>query len=437
VKDFSTYRERRERLLELVRERHGDEARGPILLFANFEESGGRFRQESSFYYLTGVREPGVALMIEPEGRTTLFMPNYGDVRAHWMPSVIECSEECAQELMVDEVCLLGEQCTGYQLHPFFVRDTYENLLERVADICDAGAPIFSLSPQTVGGYVTQRQLLARLTSFLPALGSALVDISPIVAQMRRQKDKQEVGIMYRAVEATMLAHQAAAQAIGNDMTECEVQAHLEFIMTGSCMHPAFASVVASGANSTVLHYDQNSGTMHDGNLVVVDVGAEFDHYCGDITRTYPVSGEFTDRQRELYEAVLETQEYIADLAKPGMWLSNKDEPSKSLHHLAKAFLAERGLDQHFIHGIGHYLGLDVHDVGSYQEPLQAGDVITIEPGVYIPEEGIGIRIEDDYWIVGDGSVCLSEQLPKSVEEIEQMAQAVLYAEDIEIGEDS
>ena len=160
---------------------------------------------------------------------------------------------------------------------------------------------------------------------------------------------------------------------------------------------------------------------------MVVDVGAEYDYYCADLTRTYPVSGSFTKRQKELYNLVLDTQEYVAKLAKPGMWLSNKEKPEKSLHHLAKKFLDDRGgYGKYFVHGIGHFLGMDVHDVGDIKEPLQDGDVFTLEPGIYIPEENIGIRIEDNYWIAKDGAVCLSESLPKKPDEIEAMMEEVV-----------
>ena len=424
-RDFSVYRERRERLLQQVREERA-QARGPILLFANFEEGGRRFCQESSFYYLTGIEEPGAVLLIELSGSMTLFVPNYGDVRGRWTNNTIEPTGENADRYLMDEVVFLGQQCAGYQIHPFAEEDVYENLLERLANAVGDGEAIFTLCPDDSRGYVTQRYMISHLDSFASGICDACVDITSLVAQMRRQKDKSEIALMYRAAEVTMLAHQAAAQAISNGMAECEVQAHAEFIMTGSCMRRAFASVVASGRNATVLHYDENSATMRDGQLVVIDIGAEFEHYCGDITRTYPVSGSFTDRQKELYEIVLKTQEHIASIAAPGMYLNNPDEPEKSLNHRAKAFMAESGYDEYFIHGIGHYLGLDVHDVGDVRAPLQPGDVITIEPGIYIPDEEIGIRIEDDYWIVQDGIVCLTEQLPKDPEEIEEMVRQTL-----------
>ncbi len=192
-------------------------------------------------------------------------------------------------------------------------------------------------------------------------------------------------------------------------------------MFTGSCARAAFPSIVATGKNATILHYTLNNAQLKNGDLVIIDIGAEYDYYAADITRTYPVSGFFTKRQREVYDLVLEAQEYIAALAKPGMWLSNKDEQDKSLNHLAKKYLEERGYGKFFPHGIGHFLGLDVHDVGDAKQPLESGDVITIEPGIYIPEESLGVRIEDDYWIVEDGAMCLSEYIPKQAKEIEQM----------------
>jgi Xaa-Pro aminopeptidase len=245
-----------------------------------------------------------------------------------------------------------------------------------------------------------------------------------------------EIEQIYRAIEITELAHESAVGAIKNGVLEAEVQASLEYMMIASHARTSFPSIVASGKNGTVLHYNQNTGTLKDGDLVVVDIGAEFENYCADLTRTYPVSGTFNKRQKELYTIVLETQNYIASLAKPGMWLKNKDKADKSLHHLAVKFLATRGYDKYFPHGIGHFLGLDVHDVGNYDEPLHEGDVITIEPGIYIPEESIGIRIEDNYWITKDGALCLSEHLPKDVEDIEAIVQQALRGESDESDDD-
>lgn len=193
-------------------------------------------------------------------------------------------------------------------------------------------------------------------------------------------------------------------------------------ILSGIIIFSCFPIIVGSGSNSTVLHYTENNNVLEKDDVVVVDIGARYEHYCGDITRTYPVSGKFTKRQKEIYNLVLAVQRYIEGIAKPGMWLSNKEHEDASLHHLAKKFLHEHGgYDSYFVHSLGHYLGLDAHDAGDYTQPLQSGDVITLEPGIYLKEEALGIRIEDNYWIVEDGNVCLSDQLPKDAEQIEEL----------------
>ena len=246
-----------------------------------------------------------------------------------------------------------------------------------------------------------------------------MIDISDIVAECRRTKSQEESEHIYNAIDCTMAAREA--QLIDVDKFEHEVEAGIEFVYIQSGGRAAFPSIVASGKNATILHYNANDSLMKKGDLVIVDIGAEIDYYCADLTRTYPVSGIFTKRQKELYNIVLETQEYIENLAKPGYWLFNKNEQEKSLHHLAYEFLDKIGYSKYFTHNLGHFLGMDVHDIGDYSKPLKEGDVITIEPGIYIPEENIGIRIEDNYWIIKDGVMCLSQDLPKDPNLIEEM----------------
>lgn len=421
-KDYSVYKLRRKDLLQRVKEIYPEQS-GLIVLFAGFEQDRVPFRQESSFYYFTGIQEPGVVVTIDSDGKSALYIPNCADERAKWVSQTVMPTKEHAQAYGLDGITVLGDACPGYQFHPFFAQGTYTNLLEQLKVLVDNKQKLFTLCPENPHAYVEQRLVLQRVQSFVSDLRQETVDIADIVADMRRKKDMQEIECLYKAIEITSFAHEAAAQAIEDGMTECEVQASLEYMMIGSCSRPSFPSIVASGKNGTVLHYMENKKTLKNGELVVVDIGAEYGGYAADLTRTYPVSGTFTKRQRELYNIVLQTQQYIADIAKPGMWLKNKEEPEKSLHHLAVEFLKEKGYDKYFVHGIGHFLGLDVHDVGDYKKPLHEGDVITIEPGLYIPEEGVGIRIEDDYWLVKDGAVCLSENLPKQADEIEKFMQ--------------
>jgi len=432
--NFSTAQLRRKDLVNMIKEEYPDVQQGIIVLFANFEQDRAAFRQDSTFYYFTALEEPGVSLVMALDRSMILFIPNCGPLRKQWAYSVVTLETENAKKIGYDQIVPLGQTCVGYQIHPFFPVQEYENLIALIKQIIDKGGSIFTAYPITPYGYVDQRLIVERLKTFIPDLEKSIVDISPLIAAMRQTKDMREIEHMFKAAEITSLAQEAAAKTIKPGASEAQVQASIEYNFTASFARAAFPSIVASGKNSTVLHYNANNQELKAGDLVVVDIGAEYNYYCADITRTYPVSGTFTKRQRELYDIVLETQEYIASIAKPGMYLNNNDHADKSLNHLARKYIAKLGYEQYFIHGIGHYLGLDVHDVGDYTIPLADGDVITIEPGIYIAQEQIGIRIEDDYWIAKDGAVCLSEYLPKKAEDIEAMVQQSF--QDVENEED-
>ncbi len=437
--DFSVFKTRRKELLTRITELYPDKKNGLVMLIAGFESDRVRFWQESSFFYYTGITEPGTVLTIDMAGHTTLYIPNCGDVRGQWVYSSVSLTQDNAKNLAIDTVTILGDRCAGYQLFPFFRQENYGHMLAKLKALVQEKGTLFTLYPDNEHAYVEQRLIIHRLQMLVNNLSNHILDISPLVAAMRRRKDRFEIDRINKAIEITELAQEAAAQAIEEGILECEVQASLEYMMLGSGSRPAFPSIVATGKNATILHYNQNEGSLKNGELVVVDIGAMYEGYCADLTRTYPVSGKFSKRQRELYEIVLETQQYVADKAMPGMYLNNADSPETSLHHIAKAYLKKAGYEQYFIHGIGHYLGLDVHDVGSAKEPLQEHDVFTIEPGIYIPAEGIGIRIEDDYWMARKGAICLSENLPKDPTDIEALVQQTLedtYDEDMDEMED-
>ncbi len=422
-RDFSFYKKRRSELIQTIKETNPHAQQGVVMLIAGFEDDRVAFWQESSFYYYTGITEPGAVLMIDLEDQATLYIPNCGTVRKQWMYSPVALTQENAKVLGVEQVTVLGDQCAGFQLFPFFKQASYGHILARLKQLMMKKGTVFTLYPDNEHEYVAQRLVINRLHSLVDNLADYIVDISEVVADARRTKDMYEVDMLTQAIEITGLAHEAAAQAIEPGLLECEVQASLEYMMTGAGSRPAFPSIVATGKNGTILHYTASTTELKSGDLVVVDIGATHEGYCADLTRTYPVSGKFTKRQRELYQIVLDTQEYIADLAKPGMYLNNPDHEEQSFHHCAKAFLKKHGYDQYFVHGIGHFLGLDVHDVGNAKEPLREHDVFTIEPGIYIPEEGIGIRIEDNFLAVKKGAICLSEHLPKAPAIVEEMVQ--------------
>ncbi|MBT3456217.1 M24 family metallopeptidase [bacterium] len=433
-KSFDLYRGRRNRFVELVKQEFSTHNSGTILLFGSCEQERVPFRQEGSFYYLTGLLEPGLILAIDFSGASTLFIPKYKEDRSKWMdPDALEPSGESADKIGVDETVYLGHDRHGYSASYFFEKENYENLISFLKTRVSKKEPIFTLFPSWTYSIAGQRLLLEAINKFVPGFLPCCKNVLPIVSSMRRVKDKIEMEHMYEAMMITGLAHEAAASMVKAGNTEQKIRAGIEFVFAESGARPAFESIVASGKNATVLHSASSLKELQKKELVVVDIGAEKNFYCADITRTYPVSGKFLKRQKDLYTAVLDTQEYVAEIAKPGMWLINKDNPKQSLHNLAVEFLEARGLAKYFIHGIGHFLGLDPHDVGDYKEPLKEGDVITIEPGVYIPKEELGIRIEDNYWITSDSAICVSQDIPKSIGDIEEIVgKDLVFVEDDE-----
>ncbi|RTL05935.1 aminopeptidase P family protein [Candidatus Dependentiae bacterium] len=412
--------ERRKKLCEQIKKQY-KKKNGILCLFGNLEPERGLFRQESSFYYLTGITEPGVILTVDlASDETYLFVPQYAINRSLWMDTAtFDVLFQDPLQRGINIIKPLGGQVSGYTMHAFGHINQYANLIGYLQEAVSAQRTIFSLFSDESDLYTNQKLLWFRLYDVITNVEKSLIDIHSLVADMRRKKDQQELDAIIEAISITALAQETAAHVIHDNLSEAEVHGNIKYIMTASGATEGFASIVGSGKNSTVLHYHNNNQIMQNGQLVVVDIGAEKNMYSADITRTYPVAGTFSERQKQVYTVVLETQEYIASIARPGIWLRNKDNPEQSLHHLAKAFLDKKGYGQYFVHGIGHYLGLDIHDVGSYAEPLKEGDVFTIEPGVYITKEQLGIRIEDNYYMTAKGAVCLSDGLAKTVEDVE------------------
>ena len=385
----------------------------PVILFAGLEDGRHRFVQDSSFFYYTGTTEPGMAILLLPGGPSILFLPLFTQSRAQWMGTDLRPTPAVAAEYGFDECVALGEPCKGYQIDGFGPFSQWQEVGQRLLVLAEAGNKL---------GTVRANLASYRVFAGLSALSEAAVDCSVEIAAMRRTKDKDEIAALFKAGDITVTAHEAAVMALKPGETEARIRASIDYIFAQEGAEPAFPSIVAAGKNATILHYDQLglNAPLNKGELVIVDIGARFDQYCADVTRTYPVGGKFSKRQKEVYEAVLKAQEAAISLARPGAFLKNDQEPSKSLYHCVCDVLKTHGLADYFIHGAGHFLGLDVHDVGEVSEPLRLGDVITIEPGVYLPDERMGIRIEDDFWIVEDGSVCLTDQLPKTAGDVEQ-----------------
>jgi Xaa-Pro aminopeptidase len=253
-------------------------------------------------------------------------------------------------------------------------------------------------------------------------------DVKPMLTSLRTVKDAGEVALIRKAVDASAAAHLAAMKAVKPNVKEYEISALMqyEWVRRG-CERPSYAPIVGSGHNSTVLHYSEDTNTMKAGDVVVIDAAAEYSMYAADITRTLPVNGYFTQRQKEIYEIVLGAQEAAIAAFQSGKSTLTGDSDA-SLNKVARDYIKSHGkdlqgqpLDQYFIHGLGHYIGLGVHDDGDYKVPLSPGMAFTIEPGIYISEENIGVRIEDDFLVDPDGKLIkLSAAVPSKVEEVEK-----------------
>jgi Xaa-Pro aminopeptidase len=260
-------------------------------------------------------------------------------------------------------------------------------------------------------------------------VGTSYADIRPLLGSLRTVKDAGEVELIRKATDASVAAQLAAIKAIKPGMTEREISALLQYEWgKRGCERPAYAPIVGSGINSTVLHYSDDSGTIQNGDLVLMDAAGEYSLYASDITRTVPASGKFTARQREIYEIVLGAQKAAIAAFQSGVSHLQRNQPN-SLQDVAMNYINTHGKDLHgqplgkyFFHGLGHYVGLNVHDPGDYSVPLGPGMVFTIEPGIYIPEEKIGVRIEDMFYVDNGGKLIrLTESLPQMPDEIEKL----------------
>jgi Xaa-Pro aminopeptidase len=412
----SDYHARREALARKVA--------GVVVLFAPMENEGPNdlygFRQDDNFFYLSGLSEPGSALLIasavEAKGDTAarayseiLFLPPRNLIQEKWTgPKLGPENPEAAKITGFDRVEEMGK------------------LPDEVTKIATGGHPVI----HTDVGSHDESSASTEPLAFLKRTNSFFVfqDVKPMLSSLRTFKDAGEIVLLRKAVDASAAAHFAAFKAVKPNVTEREIAALMQYEWgKRGCERPAYAPIVGSGYYSTVLHYSEDSATMKAGDVVVIDAAGEYSMYAADITRTLPVNGHFTARQREIYDIVLGAQQAAAAAFQSGKSMLGGDSEN-SLNKVAKEYINSHGKDLHgeplgkyFIHGLGHYIGLNVHDAGDYKVPLGPGVVFTIEPGIYIPEENLGVRIEDDYYVDVDGRLIkLSDALPSKAEDVEK-----------------
>ncbi len=355
------------------------------------------FFQDSNFLYLSGWREPG-AVMLLTQQTEILFLP----------------ARDPQMELYTGRKLDPGDAEAPKQAG--FERVMPKSALETVFLKVQETSPRVYMIPGDPRG-----QKLKSLAVFHDE-----VDAAQAIARLRMVKSPVEIELIAKATDATVAAHLAGWKKTHPGIWEYEIAAVMTNVyFERGCERNAYAPIVGSGPNSVILHYAANHRRLDSGETVVADVGAECSDYATDVTRTVPAGGKFTPRQRELYEVVLGAQKAAIAAIRPGMRLRS-DGPS--LHQIAYDYINTHGHDLHgqplgkyFVHGLGHYVGLDVHDPGDPTAPLTAGTVLTIEPGIYIPEENIGIRIEDIVVVTEDGCKVLSAALPREIPDIEKL----------------
>ena len=343
------------------------------------------FRQQSDFFYLTGWQQPGAVLLLDP-AREAIFLPRHNTVRERYTGRMTAAEDADARAATGFETVLPLEK-----LEAELARE-----LERYPKI------------YTVGDAATARlKALAPLREVAPA--------SPAITKLRMKKSPAEQAAIQRALDVSMEAHRAAWKRAAPELHEYQIAATLvNAFMERGCEGSAYPSIVASGPNAVVLHYEQNARRMERGELLLVDAGASCAGYAADITRTIPLDGRFGKRQREVYEVVLGAQKAAIAKVKPGITLA-------ALTDTAREYMERHGgLGKYFIHGIGHHLGLEVHDAADTAAPLAEGMVVTIEPGLYIPEEKLGVRIEDVVLVTAEGARVLTSGLPREPGAIEK-----------------
>jgi len=361
------------------------------------------FRQHDAFFYLTQLETHDAWLLLtvaSESAHTTLFLPPRDSTEERW---------------------------TGIQLGP-------DSLAARLAGIRDVvstdslQARLLLAARDTGPVYVPLGNVTPddRRTIDLAFSGREFRDVRTVIDSLRLVKDADELRRLQMAIDITALGHMAGMQAVRPGMHEYQLEAVIEatFRANGGD-RVGYPSFVGSGPNGATLHYDVNRREMRAGELVAVDAGAEWGQYTADVTRTFPVSGRFTPRQKALYDLVLATQRAAFDSVRPGARL-------RDLNRVARRYMKDhsgklcgaRTCDVYFVHGLSHWLGMGVHDPGDENTPFAPGMVFTIEPGIYLPAESLGIRIEDDVLVTPTGGRWLSAQVPRTTEAIERLMAA-------------
>lgn len=369
------------------------------------------FSPDRNFYYVTGIdRENCIFLMARTSQgtTTTLYIPRDNGIMAKWVGSNITV-EEATQISEIDHI----EYSDNFRKN--FAEIVFKHNIKTI--YLDLENRDWNAVPSTALSFANE------LREKYPAV--SFQDLYPVFSDLRLIKEEWELDLMRRAMHITEDGFYAMMENASEGMMEYEIEAYFDFVLTkNGVRQKAFQTIAAAGKRGTTLHYVENNQQTKDGDLILIDAGAQVGWYNGDITRTFPVNGKFTERQKIIYNIVLSGQKKVIDTIRPNVPFSRLNEVLKEhyLVELKKLGLAESMKDvaQYYYHGVSHYLGAETHDIGRYMDrDLQAGMVLTVEPGLYIEEWDIGIRIEDDVLVTEDGCEVMTQKLIRTVEEIE------------------
>ena len=404
------FNRRRQEVLEKM------EANSILILYSGIEvhvsaDEYAPFEANRNFFYLTGLRRDKMALVLDKAAEkpaVKLFIEEADPTMERWY----------GRKVTVEE----AKEITGIEDVSFI--DDLESRIDFIMTREDVDAIYFDTYRHQLEDMEDYN--LVKANEFARKYpGTRIKNCYPIIAEMRMQKDADEVNLIRDAIKLTDEGLQCVMRNLKPEMKEYQAQADFEYsIKRNGADSVSFPTIAGSGINGTMLHYETIQDTCKDGTLLLLDLGAKYKGYCADITRTYPVNGTFTERQREVYNIVLAANRKIAEVAKPGM-------TTVELNNVCKKVLAEgcirlgliekeEEIGKYYMHGVSHHLGIDVHDVTvDSNRRLRPGAVISDEPGLYIDEWEIGIRIEDDLLITEDGCECLSEGIIRTADEIE------------------
>ncbi|QTX02752.1 Xaa-Pro aminopeptidase [Candidatus Phytoplasma luffae] len=392
-----------------------------VLLFSNSRNINLDllFDLNKNFYYLTGISENNIALLMikefNGENKTFLFLERPSLLKKKWDGESLNLEEASKISYIPLENCLDINSLDSFLIN--LLNNSKRNSLDMIQNVYLD----FSFSSLDKNNLSLDKS--DWLKTNYPYVD--IHDISVFLSEMRITKKKEEISFMSKAVDINREAFQEIIPFLKSDFYEYQISAFYNYFLANLGLKSSFNTIVATGKNATVLHYNKQKDLIKSHDLILLDLGVSYNNYASDVSRCFPVSGTFTPQQKLIYNIVLKANKKIIEWVKPGHTFFDINQYGKNIlsdelqkNHLLKK---DETIEKYCYHGLSHYLGLDVHDVGSINKPILENSVITVEPGLYFEEFNLGIRIEDDVLIKKEKNIVLTKDIPKEIEEIEYL----------------